>query len=1336
MEFDIVVSLCRMHLCLCFYLLSFQMSFGQQQTEIISMSHISVEDGLASKYVNCGLQDSRGFVWLGTYNGLQRYDGKKFLLFTKERDSLQSNSISSLVEDQDQLIWICKSIFDKGYPYNETGMVDIFDLRTNRIEPLERKFKGRLPFDPNRVQSVVSNEKHELVLLIQGVEKNDKSMYFYTKKSGFIKLNVPVDVFPQEYISTFFFKGNYFGYNTRSSKTLFSISENKPVINFKDINYIIIGIESNGSLLLRNSKTSSIRRITLEGKEEEKSFPFKNLSLSQDARLGKIVGFTDSIAFCQFEDFTFRKLADVQLFSSLSNFSYYNSFSTQDGTIWICTNEGVYTIKNTPNRFKHILSKDVYRFKSNQNSQIRNIYTDSIGRLIVNSWAGFYLCSQDSIGEYICNRIYSPEDDRVYTQGTYFDGVNLWFNKDAEARRLNVYTQKYESNITFKWIWMGLKAKNGFHYLSRRNYIYCISNEAIIEEIKSCNDSLPFNWIQQFYYTRDGSFWAVGHSGLFTINEQNCISAYYSKDQKDEKYRLPFSDFHSMLEDRNGNIWLASNGSGLIKWDRKQHTFSSITIQEGLSSNIIYSILEDERGFLWLSSDYGIIQFDPQSSIIKNFSTRDGLTNNEFNRCAFHQGLDGKIFFGGLDGINAFHPKDFWNDETKSKFPLAVTSLTQYDGETNKIIDKTNELLVQNKIILNPGDKFFTLEFLLLNFQKTINRFAYKISGIDKDWIPLNEGSLRLSGLPYGNFTLKIKALGDEGKNELELALIVNAPFTETLWFRLISLLALIGVIYYFYNQARIRKNERLEANRLKELDEFKSRFFTNISHEFRTPLTVILGSSDQLIEDNVKLQPEERVQKAGLIKRNGQNLLRLINQVLDLSKLENKSLELSYILGNIVNYIQYICENFYALAEVNKITIQLECEEKEIVMDYDPERILQIMHNLISNAIKFSPNGSTISIKVSRQSDQLHISIADEGVGITPEELSKVFERFFQARNQSHARIGGSGIGLSFTKELVKIMGGEIRVSSPAPEKEKGSQFHLVLPITTNSPIKDNDFNLSVGRLMPQHVRLDDLQVQQNGDPDKRVILLIEDNTDILEYLSSIFRSDYQVNFALHGQEGINKALELIPDIIISDVMMPEKDGYAVCDFLKNNENTSHIPVILLTAKAGMSSRITGIQKGADAYLSKPFHKEELLSWVEQLIKGRQRLQNRYNSLQKLQENLADQSSEDFIYEDAYIKKLNDFLELNYSESELSIQDLCRHFAKSRTQLHRKIKALTNHSMIEYINQFRLEKAYKKLSQKSMNVSEVAYSCGYNDPKYFSKLFQEQFHILPSELK
>lgn len=565
---------------------------------------------------------------------------------------------------------------------------------------------------------------------------------------------------------------------------------------------------------------------------------------------------------------------------------------------------------------------------------------------------------------------------------------------------------------------------------------------------------------------------------------------------------------------------------------------------------------------------------------------------------------------------------------------------------------------------------------------------------------------------------------------------IVSPPWYSNWLAYCLYLLIFASIVYYVYQVQLKQKLDQREAQRLLELDSFKSRLFTNVTHELRTPLTVIIGMASQIRKNPTKYLE----QGTHLIESNGQNLLRLVNQLLDLSKLENNSFRIHPKQDDIIPYLRYLVESFQTYANINNLSLSYHSSIESLVMDYDPEQIKQILTNLISNGIKFTPSGGHIELRSDVEDDHINILVKDSGIGIGDKDLPLVFKRFFQV-DGSHTRAGqGTGIGLAHTQELIKIMKGEISVQS---EIGKGTTFKIVLPITKNTLLpKDKVIltkNIEKSKLDNQNdlARLITESNNLETDPDfGPLILIIEDNHDVVTYLKSCLQGLYQMEIAYNGRIGIEKAIELIPDLVISDVMMPEKDGFEVCNTLKLDERTSHIPIIFLTAKADQNSKITGLKRGADAYLTKPFDQEELLVRIEMLVQRQKKIQEHFSKPKTQVSYVAFQEpsvSEAIEIEDIFLNKVYAILEKNYENDDFALPQLCQKIGMSRSQLFRKLKAIKQQAPSDLIRIFRLEKARELLKSGNSNVTEAAWKVGFKDHSYFSKLYKDEFRETPS---
>ncbi|MEL6357136.1 MAG: ATP-binding protein, partial [Bacteroidota bacterium] len=591
----------------------------------------------------------------------------------------------------------------------------------------------------------------------------------------------------------------------------------------------------------------------------------------------------------------------------------------------------------------------------------------------------------------------------------------------------------------------------------------------------------------------------------------------------------------------------------------------------------------------------------------------------------------------------------------------------------------------------------FTFDFVAIDWSAPHKvRYQYKLDGLEEEWSqPKAENRVDYRSIPFGKYTFKVRAAGRNGvwSEPVAYAFTIRPPWWHSWWAYVIYALILADFVYLGYRALRKRfllksalQHEQAEALRLRELDGFKSRLYTSLTHEFRTPLTVILGMIRQ-----IRNAPGEYLKEGTfLIEKNGENLLRLINQMLDLSKLENNAFVLHPEQGDIVPYLRYLVESFHSYANGNNLALRFSTTLETLVLDYDPEQIKQVATNLISNAIKFTPSGGEVLVSLKAESEEWLFSVTDTGIGIAEQDLPRVFDRFFQVDGTTVRTGEGTGIGLSHTRELVKLMGGDITATS---ELDKGTCFTVRLPISNEAELVINPMHLvpvTYGRGSASELKG---AAPKNDLTRKELpqLLIIEDNPDVVIYLKSCLKDDYQLDVAYNGLIGIEKALDNVPDIILSDVMMPGKDGFEVCDVLKNDERTSHIPLILLTAKADASSRIAGLKRGADAYLAKPFNREELSVRLAALLERQKRLVAHFSQTAggKSDEAMPKVIEEAIQIEDAFITKVRQIVAENFADDGFALPQLCEKIGMSRSQLFRKMKALIATTPSAFIRQY-----------------------------------------------
>lgn len=1314
--------------------------FAQQ--EQVSFRQLTVQDGLSQNSVVAIAQDSLGFLWFATQDGLNRYDGLGFKHYDQSFDDITRANYSrlgKLMVDSQGALWLIP----------KSGILERLDLFNDQLDTFSELENTSSIFEDSDNRLWVGtwgNGLHQLHSqegtftkvadsplssdsIFQCFEDSNKRLWVATNNrlvcqdagvwqdfkfgSGLNPLHfsqVIEDHNGMVWASTYG-QGLFYLPSGKSEFRLFSDQETFPTnLNIQSLlvdgrNRIWIGTYGDGAYLIDENR--------------ELTSHYQPVKHNPDA-----IGYSDVLTILE----------------------------DRSGTIWLGTDGGGVSFYD----------ENLRKFNVFTNAQMpEDIHIDVIRSILVDSEKSVWLgTSGKGLTKYQPN---NPEQTwQTFTSGSSklpgdrimslleTEEGNIWIGTQGSG--MGIYLKNKNDFITkndqplegwpARTIWnLYRDGENRYWVGTQSKGLFQLDNQARLVKQYLPSDGLSSANVRAITEGEKNILWiGTDDSGLNRLDQNdNIFSAYRATGAANA---LSHDRIKCLYYDQVKNLlWIGTDGGGLNVLDAATDKFYNYTTEEGLPNNVIYGILPDSNGNLWLSSNRGLCQFtppeDPSDPLdwpkVIAYDNYDGLQSLEFNTGAYYMDRSGSLYFGGIEGFNWFNPEKI---QISQQVPNVVITGIEVFGqplETDSLIETTREL----KLAHNQNALSFTFASLSLSLPEK-NRYQYRMLGIDEQWVISNTRNyVNYTNLDPGSYTFQVRGSNYDGvwsQEVTSLNLAISAPWWQRWWAYAIYLVlvATMGFLVYSFQKKRWElsnqlKYEHQEAERLKELDEFKSRLYTNITHEFRTPLTVIQGMADQLSE-LVQIENRQKYLEAvELIKRNGGNLLQLINQMLDLAKLESNNLPIRMIQNDVVAFLKYLIGSFQSFAPSHDIELTFAADPESIIMDYDPEQLQKIISNLLSNALKFTPEGGKIETKVSlvETNDQtwLQMTVTDTGRGIAAEALPHIFDRFYQTGPSENL---GSGIGLALTKELTKLMGGEIDVTS---ELEKGTMFTVILPVTHHAPNEKTELT----EIETRHVNSDPLYTTyETIDDSKPLLLIIEDNLDVMTYLASILDHDYQLQHAADGQEGIDKALEVVPDLVVCDVMMPRKDGFEVCEFLKHDTRTSHIPVVMLTAKAETEDRITGLKRGADAYLAKPFNKEELLVSLQNLLELRKNLQAIYaiGGQPSATDNIVSP------LEDAFLAKIRKVVESNLSDSDFSVHDLCQSMAMSRTQVHRKLKALTNTSTTHFVRSIRLLKARELLATSTLNISEIAYEVGFNDPSYFHRTFVKEYGMKPSELR
>jgi signal transduction histidine kinase/ligand-binding sensor domain-containing protein/DNA-binding response OmpR family regulator len=867
-------------------------------------------------------------------------------------------------------------------------------------------------------------------------------------------------------------------------------------------------------------------------------------------------------------------------------------------------------------------------------------------------------------------------------------------------------------------------------------------------------------------FDQQGNFWIGSSHGLIQgtpLQTKDNYQLQLYKNKPTDRRSLANNTVLSTLRDPfepKRYLWVGTKGGGLQRLDLyKGHFDQRYTTADGLVDNVVYGILNDDFGNLWLSSNRGLTQFNLETKHAQNYTEADGLQSDEFNTLSYKKGPDGRLFFGGVNGLSVFDPKDL--QAPKKSPPVVITglkvqnkSLHQWGGKLEKSLDETGVLK------LEYDQNHLTFEFSAADFvAPKRNKYRYRLVGANDKWTDAaTENAAVYANLRAGEYRFEVLTGGSRGVWNGEPATIkieILPPWWLSFWAFILYGMGLVTAIFYVYqNQVRrlqLQSNldfEKREALRLAEMNALKSSFFSSVTHEFRTPLTLILEPVRQILDENEHAGLHNRLK---LVENNAKRLLRHINQLLDISKVESGKMQLELQIGQVNHSIHQVIAEFEPLATKNGIHLHLIQESNLPDSHYDPGKFEQILQNLLSNAIKYTPNGGHITLQsnvirkqsVEKNTALLQISVRDTGQGIAPEDLDRVFERYFQSKSPKHGAEGrggsGTGIGLALVKELVELMGGEIKVES---EVNQGAAFTFTLPVrfvegknVSSYQPESPSFQNGIAN---DHV-LPTSSANTNGIEEHSsktfIALLVEDNPELRQFIRESLPQNWQIIEANNGVEGLKHAIDFLPDVIVSDIMMPLMDGLEMTTQLKNDPRSSHIPVILLSAKSALESRLEGINRGADLYLTKPFHTQELISNMRNLVHIRAQLRILFaekSSLMPLQDSIAAVYDQE---DKAFFDRLISVMEENLDNSELSPEKIAHAMYMSRAQLYRKVNALTNLSIGDFLRNYRLDRAHGMLKKQEGNIQEISARTGFASSKHFSRLFKERFKVTPSSL-
>ncbi|KAA9357619.1 hybrid sensor histidine kinase/response regulator transcription factor [Larkinella humicola] len=1288
---------------------------------------ITDRQGLPQAFVPSIVQDRQGFIWAATRDGLCRYDGQRFKVFQPDPDGRPSLSFVGLDQielDRHGRIWVV----------SERKDIDIFDPRTETFTNFSRQPAFRRLVKPGMGFTLFIDQKDRLWLRNgQGVicwdvaRKQGHWFRHQPLQAASISSDAVYDVSEGADGTIWLATAN--GLDRFEEGTLgFTHLRHQPgnPQSMPENGYAAVRCRpktgelvlfSQHYLTLRQPRTGQMRsyRLPVQGTE----LHVVHVAINQE---GTVYFQQNNILF----RFTDQQGVQVITRWEQPNDACRALIIDRTNVLWVGTvGAGIRTYDLQPNPFQ----KRPYR---------QSFYQD----LLTNDSLGLPPVSPAALAT--LNGLSS------YNFRSTFDRLGrFWFNVGtSDLYRLDRKTGRTEHfplPISFRWetpvsipcpmttdsqgrVW-AINGSSAFWFdesreqWTRFQYPIAVQLDNRITEVVADEQAL---WL------------ASQTNGLYQVDRRTGQIRQFVNRPGDAS-SLSSNSLYCLSSDPDDPnvLWLGTFGSGLCSFDKRTGLFRRFTKSNGLPNNVIYSAKPDRYGYLWMGTNKGLCRMNRRTFTTQTFTRDDGIMADEFNRSHYVQFPDGKILMGGLEGFTGFDPRQIGQDAFEPVVELTELEVNNqviqpdspgaFGSATTSSNDRsilgTLPIQATNQLTLDYNQNYLTVQFAALQFnQPNKNRYRYRLKGLEPNWKLTDRPEAIYTNLPSGDYVLMINASNTSGRwshHVRVLAIRIEPPFWATWWafglYFLIGLGVAWGLLQLYLNRLRLNQTIELrqkEADQLRAVNAIKTNFFTNITHEFRTPLTLILGPTEQMVSENPEPKNRQRLQTIG---QNAHQLLRLINQLLDLSKLEASVMPVHESRGNLTEFIRQWLPPFSDQAAGLGLNLTFR---SEVEGDYwfDAEKLERIVNNLTANALKFTKTGS-ISVLLETASGQIRLTVADTGIGIPAEHLPHIFDRFYQINDS--AATPGTGIGLALVQELVQLQGGQISVES---QPNQGTTFTVLLPYRPAEPP-----TASPDSTLPESIGADDGRADDTSVEPR--VLIVEDNEELARFIADSLPEHYRIRRAVNGHDGLEQALEHMPDLLISDVMMPGMDGFALCGQLKSDLRTSHIPVILLTAKASVENRLAGLALGADDYLTKPFQVSELQLRVRNQLASKQRQR------EWIRKSLSDPnpppSQPAVESDDPFLTQLYSLLDANLSDSGFGSEQMMMELGMSRTTLFRKVKALTDLSANDLLRNYRLKRA-AELLRSGQSVNQTAYQVGFESPAYFSKCFRELYRVTP----
>lgn len=1347
---------------------------GLAQEYTFDVSTLSIEDGLEERQVKGYFFDGDGFMWAYSSKYVQPFDAYRFQSFDLP-GILDSYTIGQAGYYKDGKAWILYSISGKGTfglcfvdlhtkeLYSKEDILDasivgdldeLFsykNLRLNRVKHLGQ-YENRLYLSSSTDIFSFDFERPVHKISLKDVDRKLDWKIRVNLKDRHGRLWIPL-------------LGKYAIVDlNKTGETSFELHDRKfcdPVSIFYEWNDKVV-------LSRRHNIDQNGADISLSIIEDEHNELF---SYDQSRVVGLV---NDHFYFVERDTLKAYNLKTTQTTALPANRGHKHDFSpltkpqlvSHKGKVIFNTNYGLVFINQKINPFSHYLSDDLM---DNSNS-VRGIQVHDNRIYAAIEFEGLYATTVGHPNDYeLVNNDRASNNNQYLGRDILLDREdNLWIAHSALLSKWNMETKEHQfisdksqkSNLNLSYGWTMWQDEDDCIWAFYSNYleVYCPGSKVLTKHYYK-DIGLPSEKMNCYEVVRDQKYgknrrlWLATDEGLFVLDKEKMrIVDRYSQEAIAISRHLPSNTILHLHIDHQNEKWLATD-KGLVHISSND-TISVYDKKNGFLSSNLYAVYEDDADRLWISTYLGIVRFDKDTKDVYTYLKDDGIGQEEFNRIAHYRSNDGTLYFGGLNGITSFHPNDISTKETKTS-AVQLGSLEVYNTKSSKLISKREEYRTKGELTILPSDQYVKLKAALLNYNLDNDKlYAWRIPGVIDAWTYQKDRNVQLANLPYGTYQLVLKARDENGQwsdTPLQIKMNVIKPIYLRTWFLALAMLliTLSLLAYYRYRLIKLEKDKiklqstidkataqiqkdksiiEAQAQELTKLDQLKTRFFANVSHELRTPLSLILGPIKRLKKSNPGNATDQKL--LNYIEKNSVQLKELVDEILDLSKLEHGKLELQEEEVNLYDFLNTHVSQFSSLNTIDhaKILIDIPRDERLIVM-LDKPKFQKIINNYLSNAIKYTALLGQIKFKAWERNGDLLISVTDTGRGIHPNDLPYIFDRFYQAKHTYDKSSGGTGIGLSLTQELAKLMDGRVWVES---DLGKGSTFYAEIPLKIVS-------RQDVGQSATVAVSAVEISKPQKHTREVTRILIVEDNKELREYYEIIL-TDYDIVSTENGLEALQylQSTTQLPDLILSDLMMPIMNGMELLQKLKSNDLWYQIPVVMLTAKNNRDSKIQALRVGVDDYITKPFDDEELLIRIENLLtnaRNRKSIDQQVAGAEGTDQSLAykpTSSQEDLKWLETFESYIIDHI----SDDRLSIDSLGQEFAMSVSTLRRQIKRLTGLTPSKYLAEHRLNAARQMLeSRKYNNISKVARDVGYANESSFARAFKSRYGITPRSL-